>query len=86
MSTFEFIVGKVRQKLSRWNARKLSLAGRITLARLVLLSIPNHFMFTVQIPLTICKRLRKLLEILFGDLIERIERYPYFLGIDVVNL
>lgn len=31
-------------------AKKLSLVGRITLAKSVLLSIPNYFMSTVRIP------------------------------------
>ncbi|KAK5793186.1 hypothetical protein PVK06_034324 [Gossypium arboreum] len=39
--TFNFVVKKVRQKLSGWDARKLSLEGQITLVRSVLLAIPS---------------------------------------------
>ncbi|KAA3466548.1 putative Transposon TX1 [Gossypium australe] len=41
--TFDFVVSTVRQKLSRWEARKLPLASHITLVRFVLLVIPNYF-------------------------------------------
>lgn len=52
--TFNFVMDKVCYKLGNWNAKSLSLAGRITLARSVMLSIPNYFMRTVKIPLGIC--------------------------------
>ncbi|KAK5819754.1 hypothetical protein PVK06_024777 [Gossypium arboreum] len=55
-NTFNFIVGKVRWKLDNWNAIMLSMAGRVTLARIVLLSIPNYFMQTVLIFLRTMKR------------------------------
>lgn len=55
----DFIVSKVRQKLSRWDVRRLSLARCITLARLVLLSIPNYFMYTVRILVSVCMEIEK---------------------------
>ncbi|KAK5825590.1 hypothetical protein PVK06_020446 [Gossypium arboreum] len=58
--TFDFVVSKVRQKLSRWDARKLSLVGRITLVRSVLLAIPNDFIFTVRVPLSVCNKIERL--------------------------
>ncbi|KAA3466450.1 reverse transcriptase [Gossypium australe] len=58
--TFDFIVSKVRQKLSGWDARKLSLAGQIILVRLVLLAIPNYFMFTIRVPLFLCNEIERL--------------------------
>ncbi|GLT67469.1 hypothetical protein SLA2020_397770 [Shorea laevis] len=39
-----FIIDKVRTKLSGWKANMLSLAGRITLVSSVLSSIPNYYM------------------------------------------
>ncbi|KAH1056860.1 hypothetical protein J1N35_034925 [Gossypium stocksii] len=39
--TLRFVVDKVRKKLQSWDARRLSIAGRITLAQSILLSIPN---------------------------------------------
>lgn len=47
VNTFDFVVSKIRQKLSRWDVRKLSIVGRITLVRSVLFSIPNYFMYIV---------------------------------------
>ncbi|KAH1131912.1 hypothetical protein J1N35_003290 [Gossypium stocksii] len=43
-STLNFVVEKVRWKVQTWEARKLSFAGRVTLAQLVLITIPNYFM------------------------------------------
>lgn len=38
----------------------MSLAGRITLAKFVLLAIPNYFMSIVRIPVSICKEIKRL--------------------------
>lgn len=43
------MIDKIRRKLDEWNAKLLSLAGRVTLARSVILAIPNDFMQTVEI-------------------------------------
>ncbi|KAL1078057.1 hypothetical protein V6Z11_D10G136600 [Gossypium hirsutum] len=59
-NTLSFIVDKVRQKLQNWDARKLSMAGRITLAHSVLLSIPNYFMQFLMIPKGVCSEIEKL--------------------------
>lgn len=47
-STFHFIVKKVQRKLKSFDAKLLSLAERVTFAKLVLLSIPGFFMQTVN--------------------------------------
>ncbi|KAG8495967.1 hypothetical protein CXB51_009247 [Gossypium anomalum] len=39
---------------SSWDARQLSLAGRVTLAQSVLLSIPSYFIQTMMIPKGLC--------------------------------
>lgn len=57
---FQFIVDKVKARLFGWDVRKLSLAGRLTLVKFVLLSILNYFMSTVRIPITICNKIEKL--------------------------
>ncbi|KAA3487692.1 LINE-1 reverse transcriptase isogeny [Gossypium australe] len=48
------------KKLNGCDAKRLSLAGRITLAKNVLLAIPNYFMGTVVIPISICREIDKL--------------------------
>ncbi|KAG8480634.1 hypothetical protein CXB51_025228 [Gossypium anomalum] len=53
-NTLRFVVDKVRNKLSSWDARQLSLAGRVTLAQSVLLSILSYFMQTMMIPKGLC--------------------------------
>lgn len=40
-STLSFVMDKVRQKLQNCEARKLTIARKVTLAQSVLLSIPN---------------------------------------------
>lgn len=58
-NTFYFILDKVHDCLNRWDVRKLSFARRLTLLKLVFLSIPNFFMATTRIPVTICKEIEK---------------------------
>lgn len=60
VNTFEFIINKVRQKHTGWQVSKLSMAGCITLVRSVLLMIPNYFMFTVRIPISVCNEIERL--------------------------
>lgn len=48
--SFQFIIDKVRNKLTGWDARKLSLVGRITLAQSVMSAIPIYFMQSVFLP------------------------------------
>ncbi|KAH1083889.1 hypothetical protein J1N35_023650 [Gossypium stocksii] len=59
-NTLSFIVDKVRQKLQSWDARRLSMARRITLAQSVLLSIPNFFMQSLMILKGVCLEIEKL--------------------------
>lgn len=53
-NTLRFVVEKVRNKLSSWDVRQLSLVGRVTLTQLVLLSILSYFMQTMLMPKEIC--------------------------------
>ncbi|KAA3475886.1 RNA-directed DNA polymerase (Reverse transcriptase) [Gossypium australe] len=59
-NTLNFVVDKIRRKLQSWDARKLSIAGRITLAQSVLLSIPSYFMQTMMIPKGVCENIEKI--------------------------
>lgn len=56
-NTLHFVVDKVRNKLSSWDARQLSLAGRVNLAQSVLLSIPIYFMQTMMVPKGLCEEI-----------------------------
>lgn len=64
--TLRFIVDKVRQKLQNWEARKLSIAGRVTLVQLVLLTIPNYFMQSMLIPKGICDEIEQIVIVCVG--------------------
>ncbi|KAA3486170.1 reverse transcriptase [Gossypium australe] len=59
-STLNFVIDKVRSKLQNWDARKLSLAGRITLAQSVLLAIPSYFMQSLVIPKGVCDEIERI--------------------------
>lgn len=70
-NSFNFILSKVRSKLNGWEAKKLSLADRITLAKSVLLAIPNYFMGTVHILMTIFNKIEKVArQFIWGSTLE----------------
>lgn len=60
-STFQFIVDKVQAKLNGFDAKMLSMAGRILSAKLVLLAIPGYFMQVAMIPIRICEKIEAII-------------------------
>ncbi|KAK5840215.1 hypothetical protein PVK06_009102 [Gossypium arboreum] len=68
-STLNFVVEKVRRKLQNWEARKLSFAGRVTLAQSVLLAIPNYFMQSLLVPKEVCDEIERIVrQFIWGSL------------------
>ncbi|XP_017613545.1 uncharacterized protein LOC108458650 [Gossypium arboreum] len=61
-STMHFVVEKVRRKLQNWDAKRLSIAGRIILAQSVLMTIPSYFMQSMMIPRGICNEIESLVK------------------------
>ncbi|KAA3488944.1 Retrovirus-related Pol polyprotein LINE-1 [Gossypium australe] len=59
-STLDFVIEKVRCKLQNWDARKLSFAGRVTLAQSVLLAIPSYFIQSLVIPKGVCDEIERI--------------------------
>lgn len=59
-NTFKFIVDKVQKKLNGFDAWILSMAGRVTLAKSVLLPIPGYFMQSSLIPIGVCERIEQI--------------------------
>lgn len=57
---YQYIIDKIRTKLSGWDSRKLSLAGRITLAQFVISTIPTYVMQTSLLPLATSNEVDKL--------------------------
>ncbi|KAA3466099.1 reverse transcriptase [Gossypium australe] len=49
-STLNFVIERVRKKLSSWKAKKLSFVGRVTLVQSVFLSIPSYLMQSLIVP------------------------------------
>lgn len=60
-SMFQFLVDKVQQRLNGFDAKLLLLAGRVTLAKSVLLTIPGYFMQAAIIPIGICEKIEQVL-------------------------
>lgn len=55
--TFGDVVARVSLRLSGWRGRFVSLAGRITLTKSVLSSIPIHMMTTIALPQSTLEKL-----------------------------
>ncbi|XP_074305603.1 uncharacterized protein LOC141640821 [Silene latifolia] len=58
---FEFIIDKVRKRLSSWNCILLSPAGRLALISSVLSSLSVYFLSVFKIPVSVTKRLDAIL-------------------------
>lgn len=56
---FQFILDKASQRLSDWKRMQLSFAGKMTLTKFVLASLPNYIMQTSLLPVSICNELDK---------------------------
>lgn len=59
--TFQYIVDNMRKKLARRKSKLLSLTGRITLAKVVLIVIPIYAMQSTNIPSGICHKMEKII-------------------------
>lgn len=51
---FNFVMDKLTRKLSTWKTKLLNRAGRITLAKSVLTSLPLYGMHTLRFPQAVC--------------------------------
>lgn len=58
-ATYQDILDKVQQRLSGWNAKHLSLAGRITLAQSVLQALPIYAMQSTKIPTSVLTKIEQ---------------------------
>ncbi|KAH1064245.1 hypothetical protein J1N35_029232 [Gossypium stocksii] len=59
-SSLWFVVHKVQSKLQGWDVRSLSLAGKVTLAQSVLLTILKYFMQSILIPKGLCEKIERM--------------------------
>ncbi|KAA3479708.1 LINE-1 reverse transcriptase isogeny [Gossypium australe] len=84
-STLEFVIEKVRGKLQNWEARKLSFAGRVTLAQLVLLAIPSYSMQSLAIPKGVCDEIEKIARQFIWGVQLIIQNLPWLGGIPFVS-
>ncbi|MFS8023979.1 putative RNA-directed DNA polymerase [Helianthus anomalus] len=54
------VINKIKSKLSKWKARYLSFAGRVSLAKSVLGSIPSYFLSLFAAPKCVLNKLEKI--------------------------
>ena len=59
--TFKSTIEKIKSKLSGWKSRNLSLAGRVTLANLVLHAMPIYPMLIAKFSLLTCQEIDKVI-------------------------
>ncbi|KAJ7945157.1 Ribonuclease H [Quillaja saponaria] len=66
--SFEYVVDRVSSRLSGWKADHLTLAGRITLAQSVIMTMPNYAMQTNKPPQSTCHEIEQLcINFIWGD-------------------
>lgn len=59
-NTFFFLIDKVKKRLSSWKSHLLSMAGRVTLIKSVMSSLPNYYMQCMALPEFTCHLLDKI--------------------------
>lgn len=67
---FNFILDKMRKKLSMWKAKSLSFAGRLTLAQSCLANILGYVMQTVSMPISICNAAETICRNFYGEAVK----------------
>jgi ribonuclease HI len=69
---FQYMVDKVKARLTGWKTKHLSLAGRITLAKSVIQAIPIYPMMTMPIPRTCLNEIEKIQRaFIWGDTLDK---------------
>jgi hypothetical protein len=82
---FQHIISKMQNRLSGWKHQCLSFAGRLTLTKSVLSSIPYYHMQYAKIPKTLCDEMEKIQRgFLWGDTDQK--RKPHLISWDVCCL
>lgn len=59
-STFRFVVDKIRSRLNGWDVKLLSMIGRMTNVKSILLASQNYFMQSSMLLVGICNEIEKL--------------------------
>lgn len=56
---FQFIIDSIKSKLTGWKTRFLNMAGRTTLAKASIASIPSHVMQFIKLHISTCNKINK---------------------------
>lgn len=57
---YQYLINKVRAKLTSWKNNQLSFAGRVTLTKSVLEALPTYAMMSSRIPIKCIKEIHKI--------------------------
>ncbi|CAA7036314.1 unnamed protein product [Microthlaspi erraticum] len=83
--TFGSVLERVSSKLASWKGRMLSLAGRITLTKAVISSVPVHTMSSIKLPESMVKSLDRVSrDFVWGSTLEK--RKQHLVGWDRICL
>ncbi|XP_057822586.1 uncharacterized protein LOC131034982 [Cryptomeria japonica] len=61
LAYWKVIIDRIKNAISTWKARWLSLSGRLLLIKIVLSSIPNYFMSALKAPAGVIHHIEKLI-------------------------
>ena len=64
---FTSVVDRIRQRAASWATRFLSKAGKLTMLKSVLTTMPNHTMSCFLLPVSLCKRIQSTLTRFWWD-------------------
>ncbi|XP_021975207.1 uncharacterized protein LOC110870328 [Helianthus annuus] len=60
ISKWQPVIDRFEKKLASWKANSLSFAGRVTLAKSVLGSLPSYFLWIFKAPSSVLKKLERI--------------------------
>lgn len=59
-STYSYVVKKVQERLLGWKVENLSMVGKVTLCKSVILALPIYVMQFISLPKSICNEIEKM--------------------------
>lgn len=65
---FSQLLNKVDDHLAKWKASVLSFAGQVSLAKSILIVLPNHLIQTIYLPRMVCDEFdKRICQFIWGD-------------------
>lgn len=80
-NTYQFVIDKVRKRLSIWKLKKFSFAGKTTLVQSVLNTIAIYYMQSTTLPVSVCDDIDKISRSFLWGQMMITENLTWWLGI-----